>query len=205
MSDKRKQSLYFPEEMLKEIQEEATNPHLRPGRPDGMYHHGIVSTAPACERCPLRFKRPVHPDGPIPAKICFIGEEPGRTEERKGRGFVGPSGRLLWDILGPACGFSRRDVWVTNAALCRAERIRLSNGAELPKDTVKQLAAQCCRQRLLDELRVVDPVVVVPLGNIALRAVTGIINAKIYSYRGSRTEVDLTVLAEWAKQQTGLR
>lgn len=178
-----------------------SNPHLRPGRALGPYFHGLVSTHPSCDRCPLRFKKKVLPDGPIPAKLCFIGEEPGRVEERKGRSFVGPSGRLLWEALGPACGFTRQEIWVTNSALCRAERVRLENGAELPKDTVKSLAAQCCRRRLMDELRTVDPVVIVPLGNIALRAVTGIEAAKIYNYRGSRTEVDLPLLAEWTQKQ----
>lgn len=170
--------------------------HLRPNRPNGMHYHGIVSTPPACDSCPLRYKRKVLPDGPVPAKVAFVGDEPGKVEERKGRGFVGPSGQLLWSHLGPACGFTREQVWVSNSTLCRAERVRLSNGAELPLEAVKMLAAQCCHRRLIDELRVVDPVVVVPLGNIALRAVTGIVNAKIYSYRGSRLEVDLAAMAQ---------
>ena len=46
--------------------------------------------------------------------------------------------------------------------------------------------------------------VIVPLGNIALRAVTGISNAKIYSYRGSRIEVDLDVLSEWMRMERGV-
>jgi len=170
------------------------NPHLRPNRPRGEHHHGILAVAPACEHCPLRYKRKVLPDGPVPAKFAFIGEEPGRTEERKGRGFVGPSGRLLWDELGPACGFTRDDVWVTNTLLCRAEKVKLANGAMLPKEMVKEMAANCCRQRLISELQVVDPVVVVPLGNIALRTLTQITRAKIYGYRGSRLEVDLLAL-----------
>lgn len=175
--------------------------NLRPGRANGSYYHGIVSTYPACDTCPLQHKRTVLPDGPVPARVAFVGEEPGSTEIRKGRGFVGPSGRLLWDALGPACGFTRQQVWVTNAALCRADKVRLSNGVELPKDTVKQMAAECCKQRLLDELRVVDPVVIVPLGSVALKQLTGIAKAKIYSYRGSRLEVDLDALSEIARRK----
>ena len=174
--------------------------NLRPNRPDGAYYHGLVSTPPACDKCPLRYKRTVYPDGPVPAKIAFVGEEPGKTEVRKGLGFVGPSGRLLWETLGPACGFTRNQIWVTNAALCRSEIIKLSNGAELLRDTVQQLATECCEQRLLNELFVVDPVVVVPLGSIALRQITGITAASIYAYRGSRTEINLGALAELVRR-----
>jgi len=132
----------------------------------------------------------------MPARVAFVGEEPGVTEERKGLGFVGPSGSLLWDMLGPACGFKRSDIWVTNAALCRSERVKLSNGAELPRETVQQMAVECCKLRLLDELQVIDPVVIVPLGSIALKQLTGVLKAKIYGYRGSRSEIDLAALAE---------
>jgi uracil-DNA glycosylase len=97
-------------------------------------------------------------------------------------------------MLGPPCGFDRADVWVTNTILCRAEKVKLDNGAMLPKETVKEMAANCCRQRLISELKVVDPVVVVPLGNIALRTLTQIQRAKIYAYRGSRIEVNLAEL-----------
>lgn len=58
----------------------------------------------------------------------------------------------------------------------------------------------CCRQRLIDELRVVDPVVVIPLGNYALRALTGNDGAKIYSYRGSRQETDLAALSDFLRR-----
>jgi DNA polymerase len=138
----------------------------------------------------------VLPDGPVPARLAFIGEEPGQKEERVGRGFVGPSGQLLWNSFGPACGFTREEVWVTNACLCRAERVRLENGATLGRDEVQKLAAVCCSFRLASELVAVDPVVLVPLGNVALRQLTQIQQAGIYAYRGSRLEVNLPALAE---------
>lgn len=172
------------------------NPHLRTGRQLGVYYHGVVATPPDCDRCPLRYKRKVLPDGPLPARMAFIGEEPGKVEERKGRGFVGPSGELLWSHLGPAAGFIREEVWVTNAILCKSEKVKLDNGAILPRDMVQKLAAKCCYRRLIDELRVVDPVVCIPLGNIALKQLTRIKKAKIYAYRGSRLELDLPSLSD---------
>lgn len=170
--------------------------NLRPNRPLGSYYHGVVSTAPDCDRCPLRYKRKVLPDGPVPAKYAFIGEEPGSREERVGRGFVGPSGQLLWESFAPSAGFTRDECWVTNARLCRAEKVKLENGAILPKDTVQKMAAACCYRRLIDELRVVDPVICIPLGSTALKQITQIAKAGIYAYRGSRMEVDLAALSD---------
>ncbi len=38
----------------------------------------------------------VSPDGPVPCDLAVVGEAPGREEIKAGRGFVGPSGRMLW-------------------------------------------------------------------------------------------------------------
>lgn len=167
-------------------------------RPRGPYFHGLLAQ-PDCERCPLRYDVKVMPDGPVPAPIAFVGEEPGNTELVEGRGFVGPSGQILW-MLAQSAGFTREDVWVSNAALCVARPVKLPSGAILSKMKVKAMAAQACRQRLLGELITVDPVVVVPLGNWALWALADIPNARIYSYRGSRIEMDLNVLLDLVKR-----
>ena len=165
------------------------------------YFKGIVSVEPDCDKCPLRYKRKVLPDGPIPARIAFVGEGPGHYEERQGRGFVGPSGNLLWDHIGPAIGMRREDVWVSNSALCRPEPVKLSSGAVLPIDTVKELSRLCCHRRLIEELRAVNPEVIVPLGRLALKSLSGIPNASIYAYRGSRMEIDLHAMAEQLEKE----
>jgi DNA polymerase len=135
------------------------------------------------------------PDGPVPARIAFVGEEPGERECSEGKGFIGPSGQLLWQMANEI-GLERQDVWVSNAALCAARKVTLPNGAIIPKSKVKAQAAQACRSRLLGELITVDPIVIVPLGNWALAALSGIQNARIYAYRGSRLEIDLRELIE---------
>lgn len=178
------------------------NKHLRHGRCNGAYIHGIISTPPACDGCPLRYKahKKVLPDGPVPARLAFVGEEPGNTEERKGRGFIGPSGALLWDHYGKHLGFKREDVWVTNAILCKSEKVKLASGAVLQREDVQEIAAKYCKQRLIDELLTVDPVVIIPLGNIAMRSLTGMPHAKIYGYRGSRIELDLRAASDTIRQ-----
>jgi uracil-DNA glycosylase len=91
-------------------------------------------------------------------------------------------------------------VWVTNSALCRARKIKLSTGAVLSLPEVKARAARACRRRLLKELIQVDPVVIVPLGNWALWSLSDIPNARIYAYRGSRSVADLPHLLELVEQ-----
>lgn len=164
---------------------------MRACRPNGMNHHGLVSTPPGCTRCPLRKKPKVYPDGPVPSRMALVGDFPDAQAVHAGRTHVGPAGDLLWNQLGPACGFQRGDIWATNALLCKPSSVRLDNGAWLPEKTVTALALDCCRERLLHELITVDPLVIIPVGNHALKAVTNIANAKVYAYRGAIMETDL--------------
>ena len=163
-------------------------------RQRGPYFHGLLAQ-PNCERCPLQNDTKVYPDGPGPARIAFVGEGPGLQEVSEGRGFVGASGQLLWQMA-EEIGLKREDVWTTNAALCRPRSVKFPNGATLPVVRVKVLSAIACRQRLIQELIAVDPVVIVPLGNFALWALSDMENARIYAYRGSRIEVDLKTLSD---------
>ena len=160
------------------------------------YYHGLLYQ-PDCENCFLRYDTKVLPDGPIPARIAFVGEEPGSQEKSEGRGFVGPSGQALWHLAKMA-GINREDVWVTNAALCQARNVKLTTteSSFKHKSIVKAVAAKCCRARLVAELRHVNPAVVVPLGNWALWALSDIPKAKIYAYRGSRMDVNLDILLQ---------
>lgn len=53
-------------------------------------------------------------EGPLHAPIAFVGEQPGDQEDRVGKPFVGPAGRLLDKALAEA-GIDRKTVYVTNA------------------------------------------------------------------------------------------
>ena len=109
-----------------------------------------VSLGAACHLCPLgKNGRPagrvVPPECPAPGKrvrLVIVGMEPGRLEEKLSRPFVGPSGRLLDRAIEEAGGRNiRREAWVTNASLCRAEG-----------DKQHDEAAACCAPRLYNEL-----------------------------------------------------
>jgi len=170
------------------------------------YRQGSPGVRPACDLCPLQRRPLVQPDGPVPARICFVGETPWKSEVRSGRGFSGPSGKLLWDWARRG-GIERRNVWVTNACLCMPpeDSIVLDTGAELTKQEAIQAAMHACRLRLVSELITVtqaDPkAVIVPIGKLALAALSPIPKPKIHFYRGAILEVDLQAL--WEKLTTG--
>lgn len=126
--------------------------------------------------------------------IMFIGEGPGATEDEYGRPFIGESGKLLRDIL-EAMKFT--DHYITNLVACRScEHVLDENqqpkfrhprkGPPLPvlKDT-PPLPNQWkeCLPRLHEEIYLVDPILIVSLGNTAAEALTGS-NITITKMRG---------------------
>lgn len=69
-----------------------------------------------CRRCPLweNATQAVFGEGRADARVVMVGEQPGDREDREGRPFVGPAGRLLDRAL-DAAGIDRALVYVTNA------------------------------------------------------------------------------------------
>lgn len=122
------------------------------------------------------------------------------VETREGKGFVGPSGQLLWKMC-TAYKISREDIWLSNAALCQPRGVKLSTGGFLNKTLVTGMSVRACRRRLIGELYTVTQnnpnAVIMPLGNHALWSLTQRKKAKIMSYRGSLMSIDLA--HEWGK------
>ena len=69
-----------------------------------------------CQACDLwaNATQAVFGEGKRSANVVFVGEQPGDQEDRLGRPFVGPAGRLLDEALA-AAGIDRSDVYLTNA------------------------------------------------------------------------------------------
>src|SRR5687767_10970736 len=81
--------------------------------------HDLASLRKAarqCEGCPLFAKatQTVFGEGPATARVVMVGEQPGDSEDKAGRPFVGPAGKLLDKLLAEA-GVPRTTVYVTNA------------------------------------------------------------------------------------------
>ena len=101
-------------------------------------------------------------EGPLNAGLFVVGEAPGFNEDKEGKPFRGASGMLLDRLLASA-GLEREGVYLTNLVKCRPPEGRSPKPAEI----------NACRPYLMAQLAAVDPRVVVALGDLASRALTG--------------------------------
>lgn len=106
-------------------------------------------------------------EGDVDAKLMFIGEGPGETEDRLGRPFVGPAGELL-DKMIVAMGLSRESVYIANVVKYRPP----SNRTPTPEEAAAQ------GPYLAQQVAIIRPTVLVALGGAAakyaLQCTTGI-------------------------------
>lgn len=99
------------------------------------------------------FTNIVFGEGDPCADLMFIGEAPGEQEDQTGRPFVGRAGQLLEKMI-VAMGLSRETVYITNVL-----KTRPPNNA-----TPTQDEARACAPYLIEQIRIVDPKVIVTLG-----------------------------------------
>ncbi|MES2316437.1 MAG: UdgX family uracil-DNA binding protein [Pseudomonadota bacterium] len=129
------------------------------------------ATLLACRRCALwqNATQPVPGAGPARARIMLVGEQPGDQEDLAGQPFVGPAGKLLGSALAQA-GLERRAIYLTNAVKHFKWEAR---GKRRMHKTPAQREIEACAYWLERELALVQPRVVVALGNTALKALSG--------------------------------
>jgi DNA polymerase len=132
------------------------------GVPDSL--EGLAAFLKDCTRCPLseRRKNVVFGEGSSTARLLFVGEGPGAEEDRTGRPFVGQAGRLL-DGMIVALGLNRRDVYIANVVKCRPPRNRDPEAGEMAM----------CSPFLERQIDLIKPAVIIALGRIAARYLTG--------------------------------
>ena len=143
-----------------------------------------------CTRCPLGERRQqldtrmVVGEGSVRG-IMLIGEGPGETEEGVGQPFSGPSGYLLREVLRT---FNIQDlVYITNLVACRSCQVKLDkSGQPVMRKRGKaapsviwedvpppKASVEACWARFHQELYIVDPIVIVAMGNAAVEALLG--------------------------------
>ena len=113
--------------------------------------------------------RAVLGEGPVGAAIAFVGEQPGDQEDREGRPFVGPAGRIFDRALAEA-GIDREATYVTNAVK-HFKHVQRGKRRLHQRPTAGEVAHY--RWWLKRELDLVAPRVVVALGATAVLALTG--------------------------------
>ena len=143
-------------------------------QPGGNLRHAweeLVAEARRCTRCEL-YKcgtQTVFGEGPLNAKILFVGEQPGDQEDLAGRPFVGPAGQLFDRALEKA-GIDRAETYVTNAVkhfkFVQRGKKRLHNRPDAGEITA-------CRWWQEQERALIRPPVTVALGATAVRSLFG--------------------------------
>jgi uracil-DNA glycosylase family protein len=124
-----------------------------------------------CQACPLwrTATQAVFGEGARRSEVMLVGEQPGDREDREGRPFVGPAGRLLDEALEEA-GIDRERAYVTNVVKHFKWQARGKRRIHA-KPAWSEIAA--CRPWLDAELSVVKPEVLVCLGATAAQALLG--------------------------------
>jgi uracil-DNA glycosylase len=125
----------------------------------------VYAQTRACVRCAelaATRRTVVFGSGNADAKLMFVGEAPGASEDEQGVPFVGQAGRLLDTLLGEI-GLTRKDVFVANVLKCRPPANRDPQPAEIDN----------CKGYLYRQVELIQPVVICTLGNFATKLLRG--------------------------------
>jgi uracil-DNA glycosylase family protein len=131
----------------------------------------LREAAAGCRGCDLYLHatQTVFGEGPVRAKLMFVGEQPGDSEDLQGHPFVGPAGRVLHEGMA-AAGIDPDAVYITNAV----KHFKfVERGKRRIHATPKVYEVRACRPWLEAELEVVKPALVVALGATAAQTLLG--------------------------------
>lgn len=139
-----------------------------------------------CTKCKLHKGRIklVYGEGNPEAIAMLIGEGPGDQENRTGRPFVGPAGKLLNDML-RAIDLTREDIYICNIVKCRPPNNRDPDSSE----------RQACLPYLLEQIQVIQPKLILMMGLVAAQTLlqTNLSLTKLrqttHSFQGIKTYV----------------
>jgi|TARA_B100000959_G_scaffold264479_1_gene305031 DNA polymerase len=126
-----------------------------------------------CTKCELYKTRTnsVPGKGNFKSDVIFVGEAPGRNEDKQGEPFIGAAGKRLSLALEMA-GVSRDDVYITNIVKCRPPNNRVPNTDE----------RSTCQEYLKEEISIIKPKIICVLGNTAFNSILG--GSEITKFRG---------------------
>ena len=126
-----------------------------------------------CTKCDLAKTRTnsVPGKGNFHSDVIFVGEAPGKNEDKYGEPFVGAAGKKLSAALGKV-GITREEVYITNVVKCRPPNNRIPNTEE----------RETCTGYLIQEILIIKPKIICILGNTAFNSILG--GSEITKYRG---------------------
>lgn len=113
-----------------------------------------------CEKCRLSKTRinALCGEGDLNAKLMIIAQAPGEKEDREGRMFIGPSGKVLDELL-EIINIDRKEIYMTNLVKCMLPNYRKP----------KQDEIEICSSYLDTEIELIDPKILAPLGFHAIK------------------------------------
>jgi DNA polymerase len=113
-----------------------------------------------CSKCRLSETRinALCGEGNLNAKLMLVAQAPGENEDKKGKMFIGPSGKVLDELL-RVVDVNREEVYMTNLVKCMLPKYRKP----------KQDEIEICSGYLNKEIEIIDPKVVTPLGYFATK------------------------------------
>ena len=123
-----------------------------------------------CDLCKTRTNA-VPGKGNFQSDVIFVGEAPGRNEDKNGEPFIGVAGKKLSIALDEA-GISRDVVYITNIVKCRPPNNRIPNTNE----------RNTCQEYLKQEISIIKPKLICILGNTAFNSILG--GSEITKFRG---------------------
>jgi len=129
-----------------------------------------------CDLCKTRTNS-VPGKGNFQSDVIFVGEAPGRNEDKSGEPFVGVAGKKLSIALEQA-GISRDAVYITNVVKCRPPNNRVPNTSE----------RNTCQEYLKHEMAIIKPKIICILGNTAFNSILG--GSEITKFRGKVVRKD---------------
>ena len=123
-----------------------------------------------CDLCKTRTNS-VPGKGNFQSNVIFVGEAPGKNEDKNGEPFIGVAGKKLTSVLEEA-GISRDEVYITNIVKCRPPNNRVPSNIE----------RNTCQEYLKEEISIIKPKIICILGNTAFNSILG--GSEITKFRG---------------------
>ncbi|MGI5197327.1 UdgX family uracil-DNA binding protein [Streptomyces sp. CA-288835] len=150
----------------------------------------LRKAAADCRGCPLHrdATQTVFGNGDTDARVLIVGEQPGDQEDRQGKPFVGPAGRLLDRALAEA-GIDPTQTYVTNAVK-HFKFTRSGPGKRRIHKAPSLREMTACGPWLAAELALVDPELIVILGATAGKALLGS-SFRVTQQRGTLLEEEI--------------
>ncbi|MBQ7265171.1 MAG: uracil-DNA glycosylase [Firmicutes bacterium] len=134
-------------------------------------------------------KKVVTGNGPLQADIVLIGEAPGANEQAQGIPFVGKAGQNLNEVLKKA-GIEREKVYITNTVKIRPTKISDKTGKDINRPPNRK-ELDFFVPFLYEEINIIEPKIIVTLGNFPLKYVSENQNRVIGSCHGVMTNTNI--------------